>query len=67
MGMKGGGLGDEWFVSRYFSLSSLHHQSLFSLLFLGPFGFFFVCPSLVPVLIYCHSSAAFPVLLKDRP
>lgn len=49
-----GGLGNEGLVGRYISL---HHQSSFAILFLGPSAFLFVCLSLVPVLIYCHSSA----------
>lgn len=53
---KDGGLGNEWLVSRYISLTGLHHQSSFALSFLGPSVFFFVCLFLILVFIHWHSS-----------
>lgn len=51
-GAKDGGLGNERLVSRYISLSSLHHQSSFSVLFRGPSVFSFICLSPSPFLVF---------------
>lgn len=59
-GAKDGGLGNERLVSRYISLSSLHHQSSFSFLFRGPSVFSFICLSLSLFLVFwCHSIAGY--------
>lgn len=54
--VKDGGLGNECLVSRYISPTSRHHQSSFTILFLGPSVFFSVCRSVVAVVFCWHSS-----------
>lgn len=64
---EGWRIGNEWLVSCYISLTRLHHQASFTILFLRPSLFFCVSMPLAPVFIYRHSWTFFvlPVLLQD--
>lgn len=50
--VKDGRLGNEWLVSRYISPTSLHHQSSFTILFLGLSVFFSACLLFLCVHLY---------------
>lgn len=62
--VKDGGLGSEWLMCRCISLTSLCHQSSFSILFLGPSVFFTARLSLF--LVLCIHPYFMACTLQDK-